>query len=37
MGLFGLDKLNDVEGTVDRLEAAVAAVSKTSHETSVEA
>jgi len=26
MGLFGLDKLNDVEGTVDRLEAAVAKV-----------
>ena len=34
MGLFGLDKLNDIEGTVDRLEAAVAKVNK---ETSVEA
>lgn len=26
MGLFGLDKLNDIEGTVERLEAAVAKV-----------
>jgi len=26
MGLFGLDKLNDIDGTVDRLEAAVAKV-----------
>lgn len=34
MGLFGLDKLNDIEGTVDRLEAAVVKVNK---ETSVEA
>ena len=34
MGLFGLDKLNDIEGTLDRLEAAVVKVNK---ETSVEA